>query len=331
MRWCLKLNFYGEKIIVLSPLRRMKPTRHLSRRKSSKKKGSARARNPKKMRGGVTRKRLSQLTQQELLTALEKLPADVVKQIGKRHPLLISPFTNLTLCRAVRDYLAGGARKEDIVKKYGEINNWDVSKVTNMAYLFAGRNGSFNQPLNNWNVSKVTDMYGMFANAIVFNQPLNKWDVSKVTNMAEMFREAVSFNQPLNKWNVSKVTTMGGMFEDAESFNQPLNKWNVSNVAIMIGMFEGASSFNQPLNNWNVSNVRYMIGMFQNATSFNQPLNDWNVSNVPIVEMKRMFKHATSFNQPRHAPWYHEEYDWTDSDSESEWLEGYSNEDIRNQ
>ena len=288
----------------------MKPTRHLSRRKSSKKKGSARARNPKKMRGGVTRKRLSQLTQQELLTALEELPADVVKQIGKRHPLLISPFTNLTLRRAVRDYLAGGARKEDIVKKYGEINNWDVSKVTNMAYLFSGSLslpfGSFNQPLNKWDVSNVEDMSGMFVGASSFNQPLNKWNVSNVTNMGAMFREAVSFNQPLNKWNVSKVTTMGGMFEYAESFNQPLNKWNVSNVAIMMGMFEGASSFNQPL-------------------------NDWNVSNVPIDEMKRMFKHATSFNQPRHAPWYHEEYDWTDSDSESEWLEGYSDEDIRNQ
>jgi len=45
----------------------MKPTRRLSRRKGSGKKGSARARNSKKLRGGVTRRRLSQLTQQELL------------------------------------------------------------------------------------------------------------------------------------------------------------------------------------------------------------------------------------------------------------------------
>ena len=74
--------------------RRIKTTRHLSRRNTSGKKGSARARNPKKMRGGVTtRRRLSQLTQQELFAALEELPADVVKQIGKRHPLLIPPFT----------------------------------------------------------------------------------------------------------------------------------------------------------------------------------------------------------------------------------------------
>ena len=53
---------------------------------------------------------LSQLRQQELSTALRLLPADVVKQIGKRHPLLIPPFTNDALRRAVKDYLAGGAK-----------------------------------------------------------------------------------------------------------------------------------------------------------------------------------------------------------------------------
>ena len=225
--------------------RRMKPTRRLSRRKGSGKKGSARARNSKKLRGGVTRRRLSQLTQQELSTALEDLPADVVKQIGKRHPLLIPPFTNATLRRAVQDYLAGGARKEDIVKKYGEINNWDVSKVTDMSHMFKDS----------------------------FNQPLNKWNVSKVTNMRGMFWTCRSFNPPLNNWNVSNVTTMGLMFQDATSFNQPLNNWNVSNVTDMMLMFTRARSFNRPLNNWNVSKVETMFAMFDDATSLNQPLH----------------------------------------------------------
>ena len=153
-----------------------KTTRHLSRRK-----GSARARNPKKMRGGVTRRRLSQLTQQELFAALEELPVDVVKQIAKMHPLLIPPFTNDTLRRAVEDYVAGGARKEDIKKKYGEINNWDVSNVTDMSIMFSSEEATFfNQPLNKWNVSNVKNMHGMFFNASSFNQPLNKWNVSKV-------------------------------------------------------------------------------------------------------------------------------------------------------
>ena len=183
---------------------------------------AARARNPKKLRGGfTTRKRLSQLTQQELLTAVGELPADVVKQIGKRHPLLIPPFTNDTLRRAVQDYLAGGARKERIVDKYGEISNWDTSRVTNMGNMFE-RERSFNQPLNNWNVSNVTDMRIMFDGARSFNQPLNNWNVSNVWSMSDMFEGARAFNQPLNKWNVSKVTDMSFMFMDARSFNQPL-------------------------------------------------------------------------------------------------------------
>ena len=89
------------------------------------------------------------------------------------HPLLIPPFTNDTLRRAVEDYVAGGARKEDIVKKYGEISNWDVSNVTNMSDMFRYAT-SFNQPLNKWNVSNVIFMAFMFEGASSFNQPLNK-------------------------------------------------------------------------------------------------------------------------------------------------------------
>ena len=95
------------------------------------------------------------------------------------------------------EYLAGGARKKDIVDKYGEINNWDVSNVTDMYKMFEEAT-SFNQPLNKWNVSNVKNMHGMFANASSFNQPLNSWNVSNVTNMRYMFYHARSFNQPLN-------------------------------------------------------------------------------------------------------------------------------------
>ena len=88
--------------------------------------------------------------------------------ISKMHPLLIPPFTNKTLRRAVKDYVAGGDRKQRIVAKYGEISNWDTSNVTNMYRMF--RNATaFNQPLSDWNVSNVTDMSDMFWNASSFN------------------------------------------------------------------------------------------------------------------------------------------------------------------
>ena len=188
---------------------------------------------------------------------INELPREIVLIISKMHPLLIPPFTNKTLRRAVKDYLAGGDRKKRIVEKYGEISNWDTSRVTYMN--------------------------GLFHDARSFNQPLNNWDVSKVTNMRYMFYKATSFNQSLNNWNVSNVMTTNGMFDGAESFNQPLNNWNVSKVHQMHQMFEAAYSFNQPLNNWNVSNVTNMEDMFYDAISFDLPLHapsSWDSSDT---------------------------------------------------
>ena len=55
--------------------------------------------------------------------------------------------------------------------------------------------------LNNWDVSNVTNMTSMFQDATSFNQPLNKWNVSKVLymdTMDTMFHGTRSFNQPLH-------------------------------------------------------------------------------------------------------------------------------------
>ena len=92
---------------------------------------------------------------------INRLPLDTLREVAKFHPLLIPPFTNDTLRRAVKDYVAGGERKRRIITKYGEISNWDTSRVTDMSWLFDGAS-SFNQPLNNWDVSKVMDMESMF-------------------------------------------------------------------------------------------------------------------------------------------------------------------------
>ena len=181
------------------------------------------------MRGGVTTLKAQHLT---------RLPEDVFGEILEMHPLFTPKFNNITLRRAVRDYLNIRARSF-LVSKYGHISQWDVSNVTDMSFVFSGAisSGSFNEPINNWNVSNVRNMESMFLNATSFNQPLNKWNVSKVTYMYSMFRGATSFNQPLNNWNVSNVEDMGDMFDGARSFNQPLNKWNVSNVTDMKRMF----------------------------------------------------------------------------------------------
>jgi surface protein len=180
------------------------------------------------------------------------------------------------------------------------LDKWDVSKVTDMSYMF-GHADAFNQPLDSWNVSSVIDMTDMFRDAKNFNQSLNRWNVSKVTNMRQLFFNASSFNQPLADWDVSNVTNMADVFQNARSFNQPLSNWDVSKVTNMSYMFNGAVKFNQDLSIWEVSKATEMISMFQDATKFNQDMSSWDVSKV--TQMISMFHNASGFRNHDLSSW----------------------------
>ena len=139
----------------------------------------------------------------------QSVPTDVLCIIHEYIPELNDNNIHIV----VKYYLSKNNNiKQKVIKRYGPINNWDVSRVTNMSKLF----------LEKWN----------------FNENISKWNVSNVTNMNYMFVGAKSFNQPLNNWNVSKVIRINNMFYRAKSFNKPLNKWNISNVRDMCAMFE---------------------------------------------------------------------------------------------
>jgi surface protein len=164
------------------------------------------------------------------------------------------------------------------------INNWNVSGVTNMSSMF-NSSISFNQPLSGWNVSNVTNISSMFGNATNFNQNIGNWNVSKVTNFNSMFSNAIVFNNggspSISGWtiNTTAPVQMAAMFATAYQFNQPIGSWNVSKVTNMRQMFYICSLFNQPLSGWNVSSVTNMSQMFL-STSFNQDIGNWNISGV---------------------------------------------------
>ena len=46
---------------------------------------------------------------------------------------------------------------------------------------------AFNQDINDWDVSSVTNMRNMFYDAKLFNQSLNNWNVKNVDIMTYMF------------------------------------------------------------------------------------------------------------------------------------------------
>jgi surface protein len=144
------------------------------------------------------------------------------------------------------------------------------STFTSTLGMFDGAT-SFNDPdVKNWDVSKVTDMRYMFNDATSFNQDLSGWNTAAVTNMAYMFNGATAMNGGLNGWNTLKVTSMDRMFYGASSFNQPLNNWNTSNVTNMHMMFFGAP-YTQDLTSWDMNKVARMAFMLNNPDSAQLP------------------------------------------------------------
>ena len=203
--------------------------------------------------------------------------------------------------------------------------------------LFSGKNISNIDSINNFDISYVTDMSYLFKDSSLTDFSfLSGWDVSKVTNMQSMFEGCTGLEDisGLANWNVGSVTNMKSMFEGCTFLDDisGLSGWarkaskdsqtgktiaarNVSNVTDMSNMFEGCTSLKslKGLEDWDVSNVRSMSGMFasiiknQNqhdalnpvdgyagemAIDSVKPLRKWNVSNV--MNMNRMFEGCTS-------------------------------------
>ena len=130
-------------------------------------------------------------------------------------------FSRKDLKSAVDDCLELSPQGNCSTEVYGPIEDWDVSRVTNMEQMFKSASW-FNADLSKWDVSRVINMEQMFKGASWFNTDLSKWDVSRVTNMEQMFQNASWFNADLSKWDVSRVTNMHLMFSGARSFNHKL-------------------------------------------------------------------------------------------------------------
>lgn len=86
----------------------------------------------------------------------------------------------------------------DKLQTITDINNWDVSTVTDMHDLFAF--STFNQPLNNWNTSNVDNMNSMFSYTPNFNQDLSSWCVANITT------KPFDFDTEANSWTGGDAT-----------------------------------------------------------------------------------------------------------------------------
>ena len=68
----------------------------------------------------------------------------------------------------------------------GDINQWNVSNVNEMQWLF--NRSKFNKNISNWNVSNVINMKGMFEESS-FNKNINSWNINSKCNITNIFNK----------------------------------------------------------------------------------------------------------------------------------------------
>mgnify|MGYP004528521641 CR=1 FL=1 len=173
-----------------------------------------------------------------------------------------------------------GKAREKITRFYNDIDDNDK-----MNYV-----RSIND-LSALNVSKVTDMSYMFANSIYEKIDLSKWDTSKVTNMSSMFLGTHAGSSNLNGLKTSNVKNMSRMFFDSDLMSDEIENFDVSNVEDMSFMLAGEYYGELNLSNWNTSKVVDMSGVFYNYLGKAQftklNLLGWDTSRV--IDMSNMF------------------------------------------
>ncbi|EJK72086.1 hypothetical protein THAOC_06419, partial [Thalassiosira oceanica] len=130
-------------------------------------------------------------------------------------------FTNNTEVRtAIQEYLDEGCTTDmtcSAILTYGEIADWDVSRVQDFSHLFEDEDycqlpgaDTFNEPIGNWDTGSATNMESMFSQAQGFNQPLN-YDTSKVEDSIHQYMEAEDLAfAPFSADTPDGTTVLGG-------------------------------------------------------------------------------------------------------------------------
>lgn len=141
----------------------------------------------------------------------------------------------------------------------------------------------------NWDVSKMTNMDFMFYECYkLANLNLTNWDTSNVTTMKSMFEECKSLSsesmKTIEKLKMNNVTNIYGMFEYCENLDLDLTNWDTSNVIDMGCMFYRCKNSRINMRNLNTVNVEKMNDLFSGATNITVDLYGIKMDNLTTLE-----------------------------------------------
>lgn len=130
----------------------------------------------------------------------------------------------------------------------GDVSNWDVSNITNMAHAFAIIQPSTPVTLDvsNWNTQSLTSVAEMFSQSNIDFDPTN-WDVSNITNFNNW-----TFNNGADNWDQTRldnVLAAWGSQTVQSDVNLTIDTGN--NASFNSLSASGLAGYNNLVNNYN--------------------------------------------------------------------------------
>ena len=173
-----------------------------------------------------------------------------------------------------------------------DLNNWDISNVIDIEFMFGGCKSLNNLNISNFDTSKVTNMWQTFNGcSSLTNLDLSHFDTSNVTNMRAMFAGCSSLTTlNVSNFNIKEVTELREMFKGCSSLTRlDLSSFNTNKATDLSSMFNGCSKLTTlNLDNFDTSKVTSMWQTFQGCSSLTSlDLSHFNTSKV--TNMQNMF------------------------------------------
>ena len=200
----------------------------------------------------------------------------------------ISKFNNL-------DYSGSAEQmfRVDSMLKTMDIEDFNTSKITNMAYMFLST--AFDElDLSNFDTSQVTTMFGMFDGARKLHTlSVKNFNTSKVTNMGYMFSGIAVSKLNLSSFDTSNVSNMGGMFDGTTKLNKlDVSNFDTTKVTTMEYMFANTAVSQLDISPFTIGDGVNTSNMFQDTANLKQLTlgkktklkSNMNIPDVPTTD-----------------------------------------------